>query len=386
MSSHPPRLRRRQCPQPAQRHPRPRLRTHRDRTPGGHPQGRAPDLPRRRRLRRGHGAAARAWATWSRCKEYLAAGRPFFGICIGLQTLFEGSEESPGRARARADPGADPALPTTPARSSVPHMGWNGVRRAASLAAVRGLQGREALLRPLLSRRARRGECATGCWRPPTTASPSSARCSAGGWRRCSSTRRRAGRRGSKLLRHFLAGEDAARGPGGAGAPRGPTRAGQAHHRLPGRAHQRRGRPGGDQGRSVRRARESGAVRNLGKPVELARRYYEEGADEITFLNITAFRDFPLADQPMLEVLRRTSEKVFVPLTIGGGIRAFTDAAGRAIRRLDVASRVFPLRCGQGLHRLGRGATPSRSIWRGAARTAAVPSSRSPGSTATRRW
>ena len=79
----------------------------------------------------------------------------------------------------------------------------------------------------------------------------------------------------------------------------------------------------------VREARAT--VRNLGKPVDLARRYYEEGADEITFLNITAFRDFPLADQPMLEVLRRTSERVFVPLTIGGGIRAFTDAAGPAL-------------------------------------------------------
>ncbi len=58
------------------------------------------------------------------------------------------------------------------------------------------------------------------------------------------------------------------------------------------------------------------------KPVDLAQRYFEEGADEITFLNITGFRDFPLTDQPMLEVLKKTSENVFVPLTIGGGIRA----------------------------------------------------------------
>lgn len=58
-------------------------------------------------------------------------------------------------------------------------------------------------------------------------------------------------------------------------------------------------------------------VRNLGKPVELAARYYIDGADEITFLNITSFRSLPLQDQPMLEVLRQTSERVFVPLTIG---------------------------------------------------------------------
>ncbi len=43
-------------------------------------------------------------------------------------------------------------------------------------------------------------------------------------------------------------------------------------------------------------------VRNLGAPVDLAGRYFDEGADEVTFLNITGFRDFPLGDLPMLEV------------------------------------------------------------------------------------
>lgn len=41
------------------------------------------------------------------------------------------------------------------------------------------------------------------------------------------------------------------------------------------------------------------AVRNLGAPVELAQRYYDEGADEVTFLNITGFRENPLTDSPM---------------------------------------------------------------------------------------
>ena len=51
--------------------------------------------------------------------------------------------------------------------------------------------------------------------------------------------------------------------------------------------------------------REKGAsrdVRNLGKPVELAGAYYEGGADEVAFLNITGFRDCPMEDLPMLEV------------------------------------------------------------------------------------
>jgi glutamine amidotransferase/cyclase len=75
--------------------------------------------------------------------------------------------------------------------------------------------------------------------------------------------------------------------------------------------------------------------------VDLARRYYREGADEITFLNITAFRDFPMEDMPMLEVLRRTSENVFVPLTIGGGIRDYTDKNGREYTALQVAAEYF---------------------------------------------
>jgi imidazole glycerol-phosphate synthase len=87
--------------------------------------------------------------------------------------------------------------------------------------------------------------------------------------------------------------------------------------------------------------RENGEVRNLGKPVDLARRYYEEGADEITFLNITGYRDFPLQDMPMLEVLRQASENVFVPLTIGGGIRNFTDKYGRTYTSLEVAAEYF---------------------------------------------
>jgi glutamine amidotransferase/cyclase len=75
--------------------------------------------------------------------------------------------------------------------------------------------------------------------------------------------------------------------------------------------------------------------------VDLAGSYYRQGADEVTFLNITAFRDFPLEDMPMLEVLRQTSTHVFVPLTIGGGIRDFTDTGGRHYTALEVAAEYF---------------------------------------------
>jgi imidazole glycerol-phosphate synthase len=72
---------------------------------------------------------------------------------------------------------------------------------------------------------------------------------------------------------------------------------------------------------STLRTETAGAVRNLGKPVALAERYYAAGADEICFLNITSFRSSPLHDQPMLAVVRAAAEQIFVPLTIGGGIK-----------------------------------------------------------------
>lgn len=84
-----------------------------------------------------------------------------------------------------------------------------------------------------------------------------------------------------------------------------------------------------------------GQVRNLGKPVDMAKRYYEQGTDEVTFLNITSFRNCPAADLPMLEVLRQTSETVFVPLTIGGGIRDTVDPDGKKVSALEIATLYF---------------------------------------------
>lgn len=85
-----------------------------------------------------------------------------------------------------------------------------------------------------------------------------------------------------------------------------------------------------------------GGVRNLGKPVALAGRYYEEGADEISFLNITSFRQGVIEDMPMLQVLEEASRSIFVPLTVGGGIRTYTDpVSGKTWSALDVASRYF---------------------------------------------
>jgi len=64
-------------------------------------------------------------------------------------------------------------------------------------------------------------------------------------------------------------------------------------------------------------------LRDAGDPVELAARYDAEGADEVVFLDITASSD---ARDTMVDVARRTAEEVFIPFTVGGGIRSVDDA------------------------------------------------------------
>jgi imidazole glycerol-phosphate synthase len=88
-------------------------------------------------------------------------------------------------------------------------------------------------------------------------------------------------------------------------------------------------------------AKVAGAVRNLGKPVALAARYYAAGADELALLNITSFRHSPLHDQPMLAVVRAAATNVFIPLTIGGGIRDTVDPDGTPRPALEVAGAYF---------------------------------------------
>jgi cyclase len=64
-------------------------------------------------------------------------------------------------------------------------------------------------------------------------------------------------------------------------------------------------------------------LRDAGDPVELAARYDAEGADELVFLDITASSD---GRETMVDMVSRTAEQVFIPFTVGGGIRAVEDA------------------------------------------------------------
>ncbi|WP_295644315.1 imidazole glycerol phosphate synthase subunit HisF [uncultured Corynebacterium sp.] len=76
-----------------------------------------------------------------------------------------------------------------------------------------------------------------------------------------------------------------------------------------------------DNGRVVKGVNFQG-LRDAGDPVELAARYDREGADELTFLDVSASKD---GRGTMLDVVRRTAEQVFIPLTVGGGVRSAED-------------------------------------------------------------
>lgn len=83
-----------------------------------------------------------------------------------------------------------------------------------------------------------------------------------------------------------------------------------------------------DRGRVVKGVRFAGLV-DAGDPVEVARRYDAQGADELAFLDITASSD---QRNTMVDVVEAVAEQVFIPLTVGGGIRGLED-----IRRLLLA-------------------------------------------------
>lgn len=96
-------------------------------------------------------------------------------------------------------------------------------------------------------------------------------------------------------------------------------------------------------------------LRDVGDPVLLAERYEAEGADEITFLDISATHE---ARATLLDLARRTAERLFIPLTIGGGIRTVDDMsaalrAGADKVSLNSAAVRTPEILSQGAERFG---------------------------------
>ena len=263
---------------------------------------------------------------------YLNTDRPFLGICLGLQALFEQSEEAPDMPGLGFIKGRVQRFSTD---LSVPHIGWNGVNIKQPSRLFEGLEGDEKFYfvhSYHVTPRANDAVLTTTDYGYDFVSAIQKGNVTATQFHP-----EKSGKSGLRLLENFLKKAGKTTMP-----PRLSNRTRLAK-RIIACLDVRTNDSGdlvvtkGDQ----YDVREKGDVRNLGKPVDLARRYYEEGADEITFLNITGFRDFPLENMPMLEVLRRTSVNVFVPLTIGGGIRDYTDKDGKTYTALEVAAKYF---------------------------------------------
>jgi len=263
--------------------------------------------------------------------------RPFLGICVALQAFFEGSEESPGVAGLGIFRGKVKRF--SDREQSVPHIGWNGIKLHRDCSLFRSYEDEK-----LYFVHSYHGmvEAVPEAWKLATSDYGEefvSAVC-LGNIVACQFHPEKSGSAGLRVLKHFLEDDEISVAPVSSPQPLKKT---VLAKRVIACLDVRSNDNGdlvvtkGDQ----YDVRDKGDVRNLGKPVELAHRYFTEGADEITFLNITGFRDFPLTDQPMLDVLKRTSEHVFVPLTIGGGIREFTDSNGVFHSALDVAAEYF---------------------------------------------
>ncbi|KAJ6806827.1 imidazole glycerol phosphate synthase hisHF, chloroplastic isoform X2 [Iris pallida] len=270
---------------------------------------------------------------------YIEKDRPFLGICLGLQLLFESSEENGPVEGLGLIPGVVGRFDSSYGLQ-VPHIGWNSVHISKDSGILDDIEGHHVYF--VHSYRAM-----------PSVANKDwiSSTCNYGDSFISSVTRgnihavqfhpEKSGDVGLSVLRRFL----------------DPFRTSKTKKLTNGKASKLAKRviacldvrandkgdlvvTKGDQ-YDVREQTSDNEVRNLGKPVELAGQYYKDGADEVSFLNITGFRDFPLGDLPMLQILRCTSENVFVPLTVGGGIRDFTDGNGRHYSSLEVASEYF---------------------------------------------
>lgn len=298
-------------------------------------------------------------------KRYVNEGRKLMGICVGLQSLFSQSEESEGMCGmslldlelTKFDT-SDSTFKAKGLVKSVPHIGWNTVHSLTPSRSDRCLYGMNTQdkyyfvhsyaakvnsprMQSLIAKAEESG------WRFGLSKYGSEtfvAAISKGSFFATQFHPEKSGVAGLRVIKAFL--EDSADKSIDITSS---TPSGLPSRRIIACLDVRTNDQGdlvvtkGDQYDVRERSGSSdGSVRNLGKPVELALKYYEQGADEITFLNITSFRDSPITDLPMLEVLKQAAKNIFVPLTVGGGIKDMRDPVSQEmVPALKVAELYF---------------------------------------------
>lgn len=280
-------------------------------------------------------------------KKYIDAGKPFMAICVGMQVLFEGSEESPDIPGLGVIPGM--VRKFNAEDKSVPCIGWNSaVVRDETDTAIYGITP-HAKYYYVHSYARKMDKKLGGGWSVATAKYGEEEYVGAVARENCLATQfhpEKSGQAGLKILEAFLSKTVRKHITGKATVICEQPGRGGLTYRVIACLDVRSNDAGdlvvtkGDQ-YDVREKSEAGDVRNLGKPVDLASRYYKEGADEVTFLNITSFRNTRASEAPMLEVLKQAAKTVFVPMTVGGGIRDTTDPDGTQHTALDVARMYF---------------------------------------------
>lgn len=230
-------------------------------------------------------------------RQAIDDGTPTLAICLGMQLLTEGSDESPGVAGLGVIPGTCRRLPD---ESRVPHLGWNAVRADGG----RVVQSMDAAFANSYALRER----PTG-WHTAWTdhGAPFVSAVERENVAGCQFHPELSGVAGQQLLRRWLTG-------GHAGSESTARRGGLAVRLVPCLDVR--------DGRVVKGIRFEN-LRDTGDPAECAARYESQGADEIVVLDITAA---PTKSETQLDTVTRVRARLGIPLTAGGGVRSVGDA------------------------------------------------------------